>query len=113
MILVRRASDYTEDAQATFRDILHNTLGLSDLESAIISEYRPVQLTKKNRQTGTMILVSAGAPDADGYTWRTFCLDHGCDMEHETRADAVAWASEPATWCDDCRTQVYGDQWSA
>lgn len=39
----------------------------------------------------------------DGGRWITYCLTHDEFIQHATRADARAWADDPATWCEGCQ----------
>lgn len=71
----------------------------------------------RNRETGTLVEVhdldAPGAPldrgDGQGTAadrdprWLTLCVDHGCNVGHYTRADAIAHASLPSGWCEPCR----------
>lgn len=63
--------------------------------------------TRKNRQTGTTILVNdRGRDDAevqDGDArWETICDEHGTVCSHDTRKLAEWHAAEPLGWCEEC-----------
>ena len=98
-----KSTPYTPERRARVVEILTPLVG--SLSAQIIGEFLPVMLTRKNRETGTMILVGqAPSVSSDGDDgWSTFCLDHQNDCTHSTRDLAVSWASQPSGWCPACR----------
>jgi hypothetical protein len=68
---------------------------------------------RRNRQTGTIVLVlDRGADDPDtleGWDrWETICADHGTVCSHQTRALAEMFAAAPLEWCEDCMSSAEG-----
>lgn len=64
---------------------------------------RVVQI-RRARSTGSVISVLDNRTNQwslDG-RWITHCHDHGFVCDHETRALAKSWASEPEGWCEAC-----------
>ncbi len=62
-------------------------------------------ITRKNRQTGTLIELAhqdVYSIDNGDYVWITYCLEHELFVGHETKRVATSWASTPAGWCDGC-----------
>jgi hypothetical protein len=66
---------------------------------------------RRTRSTGTTVEVldlrtypTPPSDEADGGRWLTICDEHGGNVQHETRALAISWASDPATWCDGCQS---------
>ena len=70
----------------------------------------PMVQQRKSRRTGATIQVLDNR-EQQHFTWDddvpekwwTVCVDHGFTCSHQTRQLAVAWASEPQMWCDECR----------
>lgn len=63
-------------------------------------------ITRKNRQTGTMISVGRAEDlgvDPSAGPWATICEDHGLIVNHRTRALAESHAPDPLGWCEGCR----------
>lgn len=65
-------------------------------------------VTRRNRQTGTMITVCSaaefGADPAD--PWLTVCEDHNQLVGHPTRRLANWHSADPAGWCSDCNNTL-------
>lgn len=63
--------------------------------------------TSRARSTHTTVEVwrsaDYGLDLADGGSWVTVCVEHGNNVQHQTRALAIAWASSPETWCATCQ----------
>lgn len=57
------------------------------------------------RQTGTLVEVwrteEFGLDPDDGGPYLTVC-EHGNNVQHQTRKDAMDWSAEPAMWCPEC-----------
>jgi hypothetical protein len=70
-------------------------------------------VTRKNRQTGTMITVGRssdlGVNGGDG--WALICEDHGMVMHVDTRKLADWHAVDPMGWCEVCNGTI--EQWAA
>ncbi len=65
-----------------------------------------VVIERRNRATGTVVLlVDRGPDDDEDNRWETICDDHGGVCSHETRRLAEGWLSHPDEWCEDC---MYG-----
>lgn len=63
-------------------------------------------MTRKNRQTGTMISVGRAEDlgvDPSAGPWATICEDHGLIVNHRTRELAESHAPDPLGWCEGCR----------
>lgn len=65
-------------------------------------------ITRRNRQTGTHITIQSCAavgiePTPGECRWFTTCEEHEEAIAHPTKALAVRWAAEPATWCSRCQ----------
>lgn len=62
---------------------------------------------RRSRQTGARVQLwradAYGLDPADGGPWVTVCVDHGNNVQHDTRADALGWLTSPATWCVGCQ----------
>lgn len=69
-------------------------------------------VTRRNRQTGTLVtVVSEEEAQLDpGLKWWTICEDHGRLVGHYTKADAIAWASDPKGWCGVCSGDEPADE---
>lgn len=64
--------------------------------------------TTRARRTGTLVTVcesDQGEID-DGIPWMTICDEHGSCVCHPTLAVARSWASQPDTWCEECREKL-------
>lgn len=62
--------------------------------------------TRRNRQTKTLVTVGNAIEDGyctEGGNYYTVCEDHASILNYETKAEAIAWASSPRDWCDECR----------
>lgn len=69
-------------------------------------------VTRKNRETGTMISVGRtqaefGVCMDEPDSWATMCEDHGNFVTHATRKMAEWHAPNPTGWCEGCRDLVF------
>jgi hypothetical protein len=95
----------------TFKVRAKNRLeaGQKAMEVALDLDNGIVKRVKRNRETGTTILLVdrnlTGGPEGDGNDarWETICEPHGTVCSHETRAVAEGFMAEPTTWCEDCQ----------
>ena len=61
---------------------------------------------RRNRTTGTRVMLVYDAYQDPTAPWETICRDHGGVCSHETRTLAMQFLSHPDEWCEDC---VYGE----
>lgn len=63
--------------------------------------------SRRRRATGTIVTIylaeQQGIDPDDGGLYLVVCEEHGCCIQHETRAGARTLAVEPDGWCEDCR----------
>ncbi len=85
------------------------------MSKALSTKY-DVHEAYKNRETGTIVLLSTAereALDPCGGDWVTICRTHSTICNHETRARAKSFVSAPWEWCEACQEKVYDEngQW--
>jgi hypothetical protein len=69
------------------------------------------------RQTGTLVGVyhgvQAGMEDDPEIPWQTVCEVHHNLVGHPTLSLAMAHASDPRSWCEDCQALPCEHDWRA
>lgn len=57
-------------------------------------------ITRKNRQTGTLITVEP-SDNGDGL-WTCICEEHGLCCDFDNKRQAIYFSASPVDWCEAC-----------